>query len=458
MSSAKGQLLVLLDCVLDGSGSDSDHQDFSQLVERHHELTPDLVEQLRMHSLLQWQCDQVNVPIAHDTSVQRSRRHTKSTPARRPPRAWQSWQWAAAIVLVVFCGAASWEFLSWAFARSGAVAEIVGDKPATWAESSTALEKGHLIYPGRLELTSGTAELKFRSGAVVSVSGPTSLRIESDMLVYQEHGTTTSSVPHTAKGFTIKTPVAEIVDRGTRFRVVAREDGATEVTVLEGEVDLRPSASLAQYQICVREEEAARINNRGSIDRLVRFQRDQEGEPWTSAQPLRVQTIKKVWDQWYTGGESYYLITARGLADDSVAYVDSPHQWNGLTADGIPEILRRADYVQTFNDYRYMSDLEVSVELARPAMLYVFYDKRSPTPTWLSAQFNDSGMEIGLDEGPWGEGMAEQAVAEGPGQSVDNVCRVWQRKCERVGTYKLGPMTKTSEARAMYGIAATPLD
>jgi hypothetical protein len=340
------------------------------------------------------------------------------------------------------------------------VAQIVGDKVATWSDGSTALEKGRLVYPGRLELTSGASELKFRSGAVVSISGTTSLRIESDMLVHLDRGMTTAYVPPAAKGFTVKTPVAEIVDRGTRFRVVAREDGATEVTVYEGEVDLRPSASLAQFQMCLRQEEAARINNRGSIDRLVRFHRDLEGEQWTNAQPLPVKTIKNVWDNlWATGGESsYYMITARGLADDSVAYVDHPHQWNGLDSAGLPKMLRRADYAQTFNDYRYISDLEVFVELSRPAMLYVFYDKRSPTPAWLTELFEDTGVEIGLDEGPWGEGMSDQAVADGPGESIDNLFRVWQRQCDRVGTFKLGPMSKTSEARAMYGIAATPLD
>jgi len=124
----------------------------------------------------------------------------------------------------------------------------------------------------------------------------------------------------------------------------------------------------------------------------------------------------------------------------------------------LPKELQRADYVRTFSDYRYMSDLELYVELARPAMLYVFYDNRSPTPAWLSENFKNTGLKVGLDEGPWGEGMSEQAVADGPGESVDNVFSVWQRRCERVGTYKLGAMSKTSEARAMYGVAATPLE
>ena len=58
-----------------------------------------------------------------------------------------------------------------------------------------------------------------------------------------------------------------------------------------------------------------------------------------------------------------YQINYHGLADDVFAYADDPHQWNGLTAAGLPEFLRGADYVKTFNDYRYMNDFQMTVIL-----------------------------------------------------------------------------------------------
>ena len=63
--------------------------------------------------------------------------------------------------------------------------------------------------------------------------------------------------------------------------------------------------------------------------------------------------------------------------------------------------MRGADYVKTFNDYRYINEFEMVVELSRPANLYIFFDKRVPAPDWLESQFENTGIEIGLDEGPW---------------------------------------------------------
>ena len=42
----------------------------------------------------------------------------------------------------------------------------------------------------------------------------------------------------------------------------------------------------------------------------------------------------------------YYQIVRAGLYDDSRVYVDRIHEWNGIDASGIPEILRGADYVK----------------------------------------------------------------------------------------------------------------
>ena len=110
------------------------------------------------------------------------------------------------------------------------------------------------------------------------------------------------------------------------------------------------------------------------------------------------------------------LINARGLADDSRAYVDHPHEWNGLTADGLPRFLQYADYVRTPENVRYVTDLEIQVDLARPAWLYVLYDDRSPVPAWLKTQFQDTGVKVGLDEGPLAGRNPRSFAGNGPGK------------------------------------------
>jgi hypothetical protein len=141
-----------------------------------------------------------------------------------------------------------------------------------------------------------------------------------------------------------------------------------------------------------------------------------------------------------------YQTTFEGLHEDSLAYSDNRnHQWNGLTAAGLPNFLCGADYIETFNDYRYMEDFEMKVELARPANLYIFFDDRVETPDWLKANFEDTGVDIGLDEGPWGTQVDEKfrkldvnTTASGGGNSIDNIFSVWRRRCVDGGTVTLG--------------------
>lgn len=153
----------------------------------------------------------------------------------------------------------------------------------------------------------------------------------------------------------------------------------------------------------------------------------------------------------------FYEIVPKGLADDMKAYVDRPHEWNGLTSGGLPAFLAGADYVRTFNDYRYLSELEIKVQLARPAIVYIFFDHRVPPPDWLKRQFEATGIDIGLDEGP-SPGEPKRTVAVGGGQSIDNIFSVWRRVCPQAEELEFGPMGNKTGARAMYGIAVTPLE
>jgi hypothetical protein len=63
MSNEEQQVMELLDCVLDGTASDKERRRFAQLAEDRHDVTAEFVEQLRMHSLLQWKSDHQSTPI-----------------------------------------------------------------------------------------------------------------------------------------------------------------------------------------------------------------------------------------------------------------------------------------------------------------------------------------------------------------------------------------------------------
>jgi hypothetical protein len=314
-------------------------------------------------------------------------------------------------------------------------------------------------------MKSGALTLKFRSGATMTANGDVSMRIVSDMLVLLDRGKATAHVPQWAKGFTIKTKDVEVVDLGTQFGVMAREQGATDVVVFEGKVDYKPTAGpAAASETLLSQGQGVRVNKEGAIDRIVEVRRDANKGQWSSDPSEFDQAdwsdtpFKSIRDNIPSVElPTYYQITPRGLEDDARAYVDAPHEWNGLTSDGLPEFLLDADYVMTRNDYRYINQFEMTVELAHPAMVYVFWDHRVPPPEWLTEQFENTGVDIGLDEGPWKPGDTKHSLGVGGGESIDNVFSVWSRRCEKPETLKFGSMGKRPGARAMYGIAAKPL-
>ena len=202
------------------------------------------------------------------------------------------------------------------------------------------------------------------------------------------------------------------------------------------------------------------MSNEGSIDRIVEIRRDTGGETWTTDLGLAGESVfKSIHDNLHSSDSAkYYQITSRGLMDDALAYVDRPHEWNGMTTDGLPEFLQHADYIRTFNETRYFSKLEIVVELARPAMVYIFFDDRVAPPDWLKEQFEKTDVELGLDEGPWQTGDLKHTVAIGGGQSIDTVFHVWRRRCDRGEILTFGPLGQQLADCAMYGIAAQPLD
>jgi hypothetical protein len=469
MSADRERFDDLLEFVLDGSCCDADHEEFARLVDEHPEWLRPLAEEVFVHSLLQWQDEDVSFELEHfglqdEAIVAEAATPSEwvSTPGSRSPLPkLQPRLTAAAVLAIVASALMTWRAVPLGDVGKLAVAEVVGKNGVVWTAKSTALQKGRFVMPGRLENSAGDFTLKFRTGPTMRISGPASMMIENGMLVHLDRGQATARVPEPIKGFTIKTPVINVIDQGTEFGVVARNNGVTDVIVFDGKVDLADGISNDGPSKRLVRGEAARVDRRGGLERIMHVGRDRSGEWWTEDDPANSrQFIRSVRDNIpLDGGTDYFRfqITNQGLDDDAPAYTDHLHEWNGLTAKGLPDFLRGAEYVQTRNDYRYMPNFELTVACAKPANVYVFFDDRVPIPAWLAEQYVDTGVDIGLDEGPQ-EGVMDHVVAVGGGNSIDNVFSVWRRQTDGAATIVLGPQGPTGEARAMYGIAVTPLD
>jgi ferric-dicitrate binding protein FerR (iron transport regulator) len=466
MDGATERLQTLLDSMLDGTASDAQRSEFAQVVEQHPDLIAPLIEQMRTHSLLQWLCDEVK--IGDVQFLEAAECAPREASLRRRPARLTIVGWVASLAAILIVGGAAtfwWGKTPFGnpAGKETAVAEVVDEGKVVWSEKTTALRTDRSIFPGRLEIDAGVLTLRFRSGASVTFRGASSMQIESDMLVRLDRGQATAQVPHWAKGFTIETPDVKVVDLGTQFGVMASDKNGTDVVIFEGEVDVKPTGGARDVQKRLVQGQAARIDSEGAFSRISEVRGDtKNGWSTTTDSGAPSSVFASIRDNIPSVGGTDYMyfrqVTPGGLQEDALAYVDRrPHQWNGLTAAGLPDFLLGADYCRTFNDYRYISNLEIVVKLARPANLYVFIDDRVPIPDWLPERFENTGVKIGLDEGP-SEGIPNHRTAVGPGNSIDNVFTVWRRRCEGGEVVKIGGLETRADARAMYGIAAKALE
>lgn len=376
-------------------------------------------------------------------------------------RRWRRRGLAAAAVALVGIGLAALGERAARRGHGGEVASLVEARGVVWGEGQLPLEVGTRLGRREIRCASGTFKLRFDVGALVTLEGPAELRILSGMRILAARGRITTHVAGAAKGFAIETPTTLVVDQGTEFGVEIDASGRTDVVVFQGLVDLAHPGPAARPAAIKRlsQGEGMRVESTGNLSRIVSVEHRPGDDQWaTGPSSDRGAVIRSVRDN-IRGLDSskYYQIVRRGLNDDAPAYVDRIHQWNGLGPGGIPAFLRGADYIMTFNEDKWMTNLLVTVELARSATLYVFYDARLAAPRWLSERFTNIGVSIGLDEGPW-PGGPPQVVGRGPGTSIDTVFSVWSCDLGPNEAINLGNLgaREVGEGKAMYGIAAVP--
>lgn len=315
----------------------------------------------------------------------------------------------------------------------------------------------------RMRLGDGAVELTFDAGAQVTILGPADFVITSATSIRCQTGRVTAVVGERGKGFVVETPRAKVVDLGTQFGLAISEKGETEVVVFQGSVDLSDSPVAGSKDITTRrleQGEAILVNNSGQFQRVVSVQRN-DFLAALDAPRRRVAAalIGDVQDNIRpTEGVKSYQIVRGGLEDDAPCFVDRSHQWNGLDGSGLPEFLVGADYVMPFNDDKFIGTLEIKLRLLRPATLYVFLDNNMAVPDWIRRDFEDTGIDIGLDGGTT-EWHPNHALGTGGGKSVDFPFSVWRREVKQAGTVRLGsvqpPVIGTRSAGFnMYGIAA----
>jgi hypothetical protein len=156
-------------------------------------------------------------------------------------------------------------------AAAPAVAHLTDLAEVQWPEGVTPLDAGSPLVSGPLRLRSGTAQLTFNQGAVVTLTGPAELELITPQRAFLRYGKMVSYVPVQARGFTVLSPHGQLVDLGTEFAVQVEPSGQTEVHVLTGEVQVAPSAASSEGQQCLTAGYAARLeaSAQGTRSRII---------------------------------------------------------------------------------------------------------------------------------------------------------------------------------------------
>ncbi len=124
------------------------------------------------------------------------------------------------------------------------------------ADALSGISIGQRIPSGPLKVLQGLVELTFDCGAVVQLTAPAELDLQSEYRAALLSGKLTAQVPPQALGFIVLTPHTRIRDLGTSFGVEVRPDGHSELHVLEGEVEASASGMPAHQPVLVKESQA----------------------------------------------------------------------------------------------------------------------------------------------------------------------------------------------------------
>ena len=176
-----------------------------------------------------------------DVAASRAEATATSSPGSRAPAAerrfgWRrsSLAWAAGIAITLAGGA----LVAWRSISTRAVARFEALHDCRWVGAGIEVQPGDPIPRGQvLQLSSGTVNLRFASGAEATLVGPAIFEVSSGNGGFLTLGQVkVNAAAPTAKGFTVQTRTARVVDIGTEFVTAAAADGQSRVDVTSGEV------------------------------------------------------------------------------------------------------------------------------------------------------------------------------------------------------------------------------
>lgn len=153
------------------------------------------------------------------------------------------------------------------------VARVTGLSGCEWPQGETGLKFGDALAPGqRLRLSKGVLQLTYDAGTRVMLEGPVDMVMTTAIEAKLSSGKIAAAVPRFARGYTILTPTAEVVDLGTEFGVAVDKLGDSEIHVFDGDVVTRPigEKGLETHLVHTRQDEAVKFDAAAAEPQRIR--------------------------------------------------------------------------------------------------------------------------------------------------------------------------------------------
>ncbi len=228
----------------DGTGPDADWE----RMHRHllGDLTPDEFHRLENDLLASRQTrDRYLQVVRTDVALrEESLRGIDSPLPQAPPRRWRAASAAVAVLALASLGI--WHASrpdrsgTLAAAPPGAAkdfATLLDTRDCHW-KGAGAMKPDQRLSSGILELESGVAIIEFDGGARLALQGPAAFEPLGPKAARLHRGNATVRCDDGLYSFSLLTPTSTIMDLGTEFGVSVEADGASEVHVLEGEIEI----------------------------------------------------------------------------------------------------------------------------------------------------------------------------------------------------------------------------
>jgi hypothetical protein len=385
--------------------------------------------------------------------------HTPSQHGGASPfwRRWLTVVGAVAAILLLALGGFLFLHRRWTD-RGEVIAEIIESQEVLPAHRWQA---GQRVALREITLASGRVTLRLPRGILLDLRGPLDAEFASATTLKLFRGKATADVGETGKGFVIETVNARVVDLGTRFGVAVGKSNATDIVVFDGKVEVfEPAKNTAAQRppITLTEGEAIRVDGsrKPQRARMIVLGTDARSLQDGTSADVVADVKDNVSERDF---HRYYGLLRGAMGDGARAYTTGhTRTWHAMPGETFPEELVGADVVCTFYPARREKDLEITVLVTRPCVLYVFPDARQPVPDWLRRDFTDTGLR--LRSGPWlPRGVDLDSLPPGEAGKTYVPFQVWKRTIAKPGPVLLGTPCASGhdDRQAMYGLAVKAL-